>query len=254
MAKHAVVLLPSQVRHLLRVTEATSRHPERDALILLLGISCGVRITEIARLEVADVLMPSGMIRSEVSLRSAITKGSRQRCIYLTHSETLAALERYLAYRVERRLGMVLNGKAYRRPVPANRLILTHKGTRFELSLKRRINESGETVEYWAADSLQNYVTKLYRDAGLRRGYSSHSGRRTFANRLISQSESLETLQTLLGHSELDHVIPYVDESALRARAALEAYSDGFFDAIATPARTARKASCGNDIEMVERL
>jgi integrase len=179
-----------------------------DALISLLGITCGVRITEIARLEVADVLMPSGIVRSKVSLRPAITKGRRQRCIYLTHHKTLAALERYLAYRVERRLGMVLNGRAFRGLLPSNRLILTHKGTRFELSLKRRINESGEAVEYWAAESLQNYVTKLYRDAGLGRGYSSHSGSRTFANRLISQGESLEALQTLLGHSDMDRVIP----------------------------------------------
>jgi integrase len=55
MTKHAVVLRPSQIRHLLRVTEAMSRHPERDALILLLGITCGMRVTEIARIEVADV-------------------------------------------------------------------------------------------------------------------------------------------------------------------------------------------------------
>lgn len=33
MTKRAAVLLPSQLRHLFRVTEATSRHPERDALI-----------------------------------------------------------------------------------------------------------------------------------------------------------------------------------------------------------------------------
>ena len=31
--KRAKILKPSQIRHLLRVTEATSRHPERDALI-----------------------------------------------------------------------------------------------------------------------------------------------------------------------------------------------------------------------------
>jgi len=69
------VLRSSQIRHLLRVTEATSRHPERDALILLLGITCGMRVTEIARVEVADVLTLSGAIRAEVSLRAVITKG-----------------------------------------------------------------------------------------------------------------------------------------------------------------------------------
>lgn len=37
MTKRAAVLLPAQLRHLLQVTEATSRHPERDAGILWLG-------------------------------------------------------------------------------------------------------------------------------------------------------------------------------------------------------------------------
>ena len=57
--KRARVLSPAQSRHLLRVTAATSRHPERDTLILLLGLTCGMRISEIARVEVADVLSPS---------------------------------------------------------------------------------------------------------------------------------------------------------------------------------------------------
>jgi integrase/recombinase XerD len=94
------------------------------------------------------------------------------------------------------------------------------------LSLKRRINDAGEPVDYWVAESLQSYVTKLYRDAGLRRGYSSHSGRRTFANRRLAQGEPLETVQTLLGHSELDHVMPYIDKSPARARAALESLAE----------------------------
>lgn len=79
MTKRAAVLLPSQLRHLIRVTEATSRHPERDVLILWLGFSCGMRVTETARLTVADVLLPSGRLRSEISLRAEITKGCRQR-------------------------------------------------------------------------------------------------------------------------------------------------------------------------------
>jgi integrase/recombinase XerD len=115
--------------------------------------------------------------------------------------------------------------------MPSNCLILTHKGTRFELSLKRRFNDAGEPVDYWAADRLQSCVTKLYRDAGLRRGYSSQSGRRTFANRLLAQGESLETVQTLLGHAELDHVMPYIDRNPTRACAALGSVSDAFLPA-----------------------
>lgn len=46
----ASTLKPGQIRHLLRVTNATSRHPERDCLVLLLGLTCGMRVSEIAQL------------------------------------------------------------------------------------------------------------------------------------------------------------------------------------------------------------
>ncbi|WP_454740035.1 site-specific integrase [Cupriavidus necator] len=76
--------------------------------------------------------------------------------------------------------------------------------------VRRRTNEAGEQVNYLAADSLQSYVTGLYRAAGLGRGYSSHSGRRTFASRLLAQGHSLDTVQLLLGHSHFDHISPYL--------------------------------------------
>ena len=38
-------------------------------------------------------------------------------------------------------------------------LVPTHKRARYELSVKRRVNYDGETVDSLAADSLQNYVT-----------------------------------------------------------------------------------------------
>lgn len=60
-------LKPDQIRHLLRVTAASRRHPEPDGLVLLLGISTGMRITEIAQIEAQDVLLPSAALREEVS-------------------------------------------------------------------------------------------------------------------------------------------------------------------------------------------
>lgn len=206
----ATTLRPGQIRHLLRVTNETSRHPERDCLVLLLGITCGMRVTEIAQIEVQDVLFSSGIARQEVSLRAVITKGCRQRSIYLTHKLTIDALERYLNHRLENRLGTELNADKYRGLSPATTLILTHKGSKFYLNTKRRINYAGEQVDYLACDSLQSHITKLYRDAGILQG-SSHSGRRSFASNLLRKGASLETVQQLLGHSELDHVMPYLE-------------------------------------------
>lgn len=196
----ASILKPGQIRQLLRVTEATSRHPERDCLILLLGITCGMRVTEIAQIEIQDVLFPSGAMRSEVSLRAAITKGCRQRCIYLTHAQTVAALNLYLELRIERGLGTEMTSERYRGLSPETALILTHKGSRFYLNTKRRINEAGDQVDYLACDSLQAHTTKLYKDAGIK-GRSSHSGRRSFASNLLAKGSDVETVQQLLGHA-----------------------------------------------------
>ncbi|MGT2457777.1 tyrosine-type recombinase/integrase [Cupriavidus basilensis] len=219
--QRAKILTPAKIRHLLRVTESTSRHPERDALVLLLSLTCGMRITEIARIEVADVLTASGAVRSEAGLRAAITKGCRPRSIYLTNEKAVAALSRYLAWRYERGHGAALDRAHYRGMMPETRLILTHKGGPYELTTKRRIGQDGLPVEYLAADSLQAYVTGLYRAAGLLTGYSSHSGRRTFASRLLAQGHSIETVQMLLGHAELDHVAPYLEVSKAAMAAAI---------------------------------
>jgi integrase/recombinase XerD len=109
----------------------------------------------------------------------------------------------------------------YRGLEPASKLILTRKGYKFHLNTKRRVNWAGETVDYLACDSLQSHVTKLYRDAGIRGG-SSHSGRRTMASRFIQQGESVETVQLLLGHAELDHVRPYLQVSQKRLEVMFE--------------------------------
>ncbi|WP_408734150.1 tyrosine-type recombinase/integrase [Paraburkholderia bannensis] len=213
----AATLRPAQIRHLLAVTSATSRHPDRDCLVLLLGITCGMRVSEIAQVEVQDVLFPSGAIRSEVSLRAAITKGCRQRCIFLTHAKTVSALGGYLNHRIARGIGTELTADRYRGLAPSTCLVLTGKGRKFAMSTKRRINEAGEPVDYSACDSLQAYVTRLYRDAGIRGG-SSHSGRRSFASNLIEQGHDIETVQQLLGHAELEHVRPYLAVSDKKLR------------------------------------
>ena len=121
---------------------------------------------------------------------------------YITHKHTIAALECYLAHRIERGLGTELTAERFRGLSPATTLILTHKGSRFYLNVKRRINYAGETIDYLACDSLQAHITKLYKDAGIRQG-SSHSGRRSFASNLLRNGASLDAVQQLLGHSEL---------------------------------------------------
>ncbi|MDN7551208.1 tyrosine-type recombinase/integrase [Burkholderia vietnamiensis] len=108
---------------------------------------------------------------------------------------------------------------------------LDAQGQRYELSVKRRVNYEGETVEYLAADSLQSYVTELYRAAGFGRGFSSHSGRRTFASRLIARGHSIETVQLLLGHVHFNYMAPYIEISKKAKREAMIDLGGFFADA-----------------------
>jgi integrase/recombinase XerD len=187
-----------------------------------------MRVSEIARTEIRDVLAKSGARREEVGLRGSITKGCRPRCVYLAHERTIVAFDRYIEWRYQRGAGAALDRREYRGLMPNTRLILTQKGSAYELSVMRRVNFDGEAVEYLAADSLQNYVTGLYRAAGLGAGYSSHTGRRTFASRLPAQGHSLDTVQLLLGHSHLDHVSPYLEVTPREMREDIAAIDDGF--------------------------
>lgn len=213
--RRATSLRPGQFKHLIRVASITGRMPERDVMLLWITHTTGIRVTELALLEVGDVLYPSGAIRPEVYLRAEITKGCRPRNIYLTHARCLAALDAWLATRLRR--GWGLTGEAdYRGLRPNSRLVMTHKGQAFELAFKHRLLDAGPEV-YRACDALQQTISRLYRQAGIKQG-SSHSGRRTLAARVLSATGDVETVQTILGHQCLDHSKPYltVDQETVR--------------------------------------
>ncbi|MEB8059248.1 tyrosine-type recombinase/integrase [Pseudomonas fulva] len=52
----------------------------------------------------------------------------------------------------------------------------------------------------------------IYRQAGIKHG-SSHSGRRTLAAKVLAVTGKVDTVQTILGHSHLDHTKPYLSVS-----------------------------------------
>ncbi|WP_328824496.1 tyrosine-type recombinase/integrase [Pseudomonas arcuscaelestis] len=147
-------------------------------------------------------------------LSSAITKGSRARNIYLTHPKCLEALECWFQVRLRRRWGCT-GAVEYRGLRPGSKLITTHKGQAFELAFKHRELESGPKV-YRACDSLQQTISRLYRQAGIKQG-SSHSGRRSLAAKVLAATGDVETVQMILGHSDAGP-FPYlsVDQATIR--------------------------------------
>lgn len=218
--RQATSLRQGQFRHLIRVAGVTGRMPLRDQMILWITHTTGIRVTELALLRIDDVLHQSGAIREEVYLRAAITKGCRARNIHLTNSKCTDAIDAWLAERRVRGWGVSSDG-AYRGFLPHSKLVLTHKGRSFELAVKRRVLDTG-VKEYRACDALQQTMSRLYRQAGIKLG-SSHSGRRTLAARVLAATGDVETVQAVLGHQELDHTKPYltVDQETIRRAFAL---------------------------------
>lgn len=155
----------------------------------------GIRVTGLALVEVADVLYPSGAIKPEVYLRAEITKGCRPRNVYLTHPRCLAALDGWTAVRLRRRWSFSSTDE-YRGLRPGSKLVTTHKVQAFELAFKHR-ELDGRPELYRACDSLQQTISRLYRQAGIKQG-SSHSGRRTLAAKVLAATSDLETVPTFL--------------------------------------------------------
>ena len=56
-------------------------------------------------------------------------------------------------------------------------------------------NDAGEQIDCLSAESLQSHVI------GLWEGYSSHSGRGTFASSLLAQGHSIEIVPIVLGQA-----------------------------------------------------
>lgn len=111
---------------------------------------------------------PSGPLRGEVYLRAEITKRGRPRTIYLTHTKTVSAVKAWLDYRCTRGWGLSPDPE-YQGFRPDERLMLTYKGRAFELARKIRQLKGG-LVEYRCGDALQQLMSRLYRQAGIKGG------------------------------------------------------------------------------------
>lgn len=218
-SKHATALRPGQFRHVVRVAGITGRLTERNVMLLWLTHTTGIRVTELALLELRDLMFPSGQLRTEIYLRAGITKMARPRTIYLSHPKAIAAVEAWLSWRMAKGWEHYQE-ETYRGFKPKGRFVLTHKGRAFELARKRRLLDSGP-AEYLCCDALQQAMSRVYRQAGIKGG-SSHSGRRTLAARVLADSGCVELVQQVLGHSELDHTWPYLDVDKKKIRLAFE--------------------------------
>jgi len=154
-------------------------YKERDFCILTLFLNCGLRISELASINISDI--------REDSIR-ILGKGNKERFVYLNEA-CVQAINDYIKIRA-------LNTSTAERA-----LFLTSRRTRISTS------------------TIHHLVKKHLSAAGLDSSkYSSHKLRHTAATLMLKSGVDVRTLQELLGHEHLNttQIYTHIDNNSLR--------------------------------------
>lgn len=161
------------------------RFAERDKAILMLSHFMGLRAKELAALRLGDVFDPhTGQVREVVRLLSSMTKGERFREVFLVNEHARTSVLTYLRTRSLRHMDAPL--------------FQSQRGGHF------------------SANSMQRLVAICYARANVRG--SSHSGRRSYATRLIEHGADIYAVKELLGHSSIVTTQAYFSSSPERLK------------------------------------
>jgi integrase/recombinase XerD len=179
-------------RELQRVVNMARKkaHAKRNVALLYCSFGLGLRAKEMAALKVKHVLGVDGDLLEEINLTGAMTKGNKQRHVYLTNQKVVGAIRDFLDERRQLE-GILFNHESA--------LFKSQKGSSF------------------SPNSLQQLFHRMFADARLH-GASSHSGRRTFATTLIEKGVDIKAVSKLMGHSSIAMTAQYVEDNPVRLK------------------------------------
>lgn len=180
----AKVLTENEFKLLLLVAKE-GKFALRNVALIYCSFGLGLRAKEIASLTIADVANTHYQLLDEISLKRSMTKGEKQRHVYLTHKKVRDILQAHLNE---------LKDMPRHKP-----LFQTQRKSRF------------------TANTLQKWFRALYDKAGIL-GASSHSGRRTFITRLIEQGADIKAVSRLAGHANIVTTAIYVEDNPERLK------------------------------------
>jgi integrase/recombinase XerC len=155
----------------------------RDRAILELFYASGLRLSELAGLDLDDVNVSGQMVR-------ALGKGGKERLVPFNKS-TASALRTYLKDRE-----LLVKPWSRTRDRRADPLFVNYKGTRL-------------TVR-----SVDRLVRRYAATSGVRPGVSPHALRHSFATHLLQRGADLRAIQELLGHARLSTTQRYTHVNA----------------------------------------
>lgn len=179
------VLSSTEVERMLAMPDSSNPEGARDAAILELFYSCGLRISELARLPLRDVSLEEGAVRVR-------GKGSKVRLVPLGSR----ALEKVRTWKVVRDAGKVLDDTLF-------------VGTR-----GKRMSRTG----------VWQIVKRYAQAANIRQNVTPHTLRHSFATHLLDNGADLRAVQEMLGHSDIATTQIYTHVSSDRLSKAHQAF------------------------------
>lgn len=172
-----------------------TKHPLRNRAMLYLSFALALRACEIRRLRIKDVLLPDGTLREELNLLKHMTKGKKQRHVYLTNKKTRKVLLEYIKH---------LKHKAENRRV------------RNVFDVNDYLFPSQKGGEFLPGDIVRVF-SMMYKMAGLV-GARSHSGRRTFITAKIDEGVDIKAIADIVGHERIQTTIDYHEKNLSRLK------------------------------------
>jgi integrase/recombinase XerD len=171
-----------EVDRLLRQPDTAAIAGMRDRAMIELMYSCGLRVSELCGLRVADLEAEAGCLR-------CIGKGDKERLVPVGR-QALEAVQRYLR---------------------ASRPKLLGDGSSPHLFLNQAGRQVGR-ITFWK--KLGEYGRK----AGLRKALTPHMLRHSFATHLLDRGADLRSVQMMLGHSDISttQIYTHVVEERLK--------------------------------------
>lgn len=184
--KQAQVLGERDVKRVL-VAITKRSYSSRDRAMFMLSYLAGMRVGEIASLQVSDVFEADARVKEQIRLVSTQTKGSEARTVLLNSQakEEMRVYARTLTRKADAPLFVSKWGKQM------------------------------------SANSLVQVFGRFYKLAGLSNA-SSHSGRRSFLTGLAHKGVNVRVLAALAGHKNISTTQRYIEVGEHQLRAAVE--------------------------------
>ncbi len=173
------VLTTGEIDRIIAAVDGTTPKEIRDAAMLEVLYSCGLRVSELTSLRIRDLFFGEGYIR-------VTGKGDKQRLVPIS-STARERIHRYLEVRRSARAG-------------EETLFLNNRGN----SLTRVM--------------IFTILREAARRAGIEKKISPHTFRHSFATHLLEGGAGIRQVQELLGHESIltTEIYTHLDDSHLR--------------------------------------